>query len=150
MPNWCWTNIIFHGHKNELQDLRSHIEKWTSENLELNGFGTNWLGNIVYGAGLGDRIDNGQNNRIRCRGSLVYMSEVLVYTDEDSELMIRTETAWTPMVRMWDEIFNIMGYKTIGFSFQSEEESMSEFLVYDPYGDFEDNRYEQVDKSDVY
>ena len=151
MPNWCFTSIIFHGEKEEIEKLRSNIDEWTKENLKPNGFGPGWLGNILCGAGLRDRI-NVSENRIRCRGSLIDLGKI--YDDErgNSAFHIQTETAWAPMVKMWDEIFKVMGYKSINFSFISEEEGMCEFFVYDPYDDFieEDlTKYEKVDKSEM-
>lgn len=150
MPNWCFTSIIFHGGKEEIEKLHSNIKEWTKENLMDNGFGPSWLGNILCGAGLGDRI-NSAESRIRCRGSLVHLDNI--YEDDDNfAFSIQTETTWAPMVNMWDEIFKVMGYKSINYSFVSEEEGMSEFFVYDPYGDYEglDAKYERVDKSEMY
>lgn len=141
MPNWCTTRIIFHGNKSEIVDLHSKIEEWTSTNLMENGFGPSWLGNILAGAGLGDRIDNGLDNRIRCRGSIEWISDVEVNSEDDALFHIDTETAWSPMVHMWDEVFEVMGYKTIGYSFQAEEPNMAIYIVMDPYGDFALEKY---------
>lgn len=141
MPNWCMTRIIFHGNKSEIEDLHSKIEEWTSNNLMANGFGPNWLGNILVGAGLGDRIDSEKDNRLRCRGSLEYMGDVTVESEDDAYFAIDTDTAWDPMVRMWDEVFKAIGYKTIGYSFQAEEPGMCLYLTYDPYGDFTGEKY---------
>lgn len=140
MPNWCYTTIIFHGNKVEIEDLHSKIEEWTSTNLIANGFDPHWLGNIIVGAGLGDRIDI-ENNRIRCRGTLEYLDDIHVNSDDDVNFIIHTETAWAPMIRMWDEIIKIIGYKTIDYSFQAEEPGFEVYITHDPFGDFADVKY---------
>lgn len=140
MPNWCFTTIIFHGNKDEIEKLHWNINEWTMQNLKPNGFGRWWLGNILCGAGLGDRIDS-EENRIRCRGVIEYIGEVEQDDELTATLSIQTETAWAPMVKMWDEVFEVMGYESIDYSFQSEEEGMSEYFIHDPFGDFVDRYY---------
>lgn len=138
MSNWCFTNYIFHGSKEEIKDFHNKITEWTSNNYMENGFGERWLGNVVCGAGFEDRI-NSENNRIRCRGSISWFElNHDIDSDEFDEglLYMDVETAWSAMPIMWKLIIEKMGYKTIGFSFISEECGMEIYDIFDPYGDF--------------
>lgn len=100
MPNWCYTNIyIHHEDENALKELESKIKDWTNSNYMETGFGNSWLGNIVIGSGIGT-IDTGEETDIRCRGLLTYMEQY------GNTLQIDTETAWAPMMKMWDKIIN--------------------------------------------
>ena len=149
MPNWCYTQINFHGNKNEIMDLHSKIDRWTSQELRKSDFGASWLGNILQGAGLGYEIDRGV---LRCRGSVTYLSDIDISSDEDATFGISTETAWAPNCLMWSEVIKVQGYKTIGFSYQAEECGMEVYETFDNYGDFPekfyvDGYYEWEDKS---
>lgn len=140
MPNWCYTQIIFHGSKNEIEDFHNKIHDWTSREYVKTDFDVNWLGNILHGAGLGDRID-AKTNCIRCRGSISYIENVEVFSDVDATFYVNTETAWAPMIKMWLETIKILDYKTIGFSYLAEEPGAELYQIYDPYGDFESVKY---------
>ncbi len=98
MPNWCYTRItINHENETELKNLYKLIEEWTSKNYMENGFGHNWLGNIVLGSGVGT-VDTGNDTDLRCRGNIDY-SDL-----NDNQLIIHTETAWNPMLKMWIKV----------------------------------------------
>lgn len=150
MPNWCSTTIYFHGEKEEITELHNKIKEHTSKTFVPTDFGQTWLGNILYGVGLEDRIDAAEN-RIRCRGSITYFDEI-VDSDGECSFRIDTETAWAPMICMWEETIKKLGYKSIGFSFQSEECGMGEYFMYDPYGDFDEKCgkliYEKIEPGD--
>ena len=144
MPNWCFTQMIFHGEKDEIKDFHSKIEEWTSKNYEENGFGVKWLGNVLHGAGLGHRIDS-ETDRISCRGDITYIGEVDAYDGAmEATFNLDTETAWCPMCEMWTEVINAVGYKTIGFSYCAEEPGLEIYETYDPYGDFDSKYYVDV------
>lgn len=137
MPNWCYTQMIFHGEQEEINSFHSKIEEWTSKNYQENGFGVNWLGNVLHGAGLGDRIDSGAN-QLRCRGDITYLGEVETFKDSnEATFNLDTETAWCPMIIMWDTIIDTLGYKTIGFSYCAEEPGCEIYEIYDPYGEWD-------------
>lgn len=139
MPNWCFTQMIFHGEKEEITDLHNKITEWTSKNYEENGFGVNWLGNVLHGAGLGDRIDSSSSKFLRCRGNITFFGEVETFKDStEATFNLDTETAWGPMCLMWKEVIDAMGYKTVGFSYLAEEPGCEVYEVYDPYSDFLD------------
>lgn len=98
MPNWCYTKItINHDDELRLKELENLIEKWTSHNYKENGFGLNWLGNIVGNSGIGT-VDKNPETDLRCRGSLIYMENM------GDQLVIDTETAWSPMLKMWTKL----------------------------------------------
>lgn len=135
MPNWCSTKYIFRGSSNEINYLHRKIAEWTSNSAVQSDFGNDWLGNILYGAGLGDKVEN---NELRCRGSLEELQD-----PEDDCLELWTETAWAPMAKMWDAVIEALKLKTVGFAFEAEERGCEIYWIYDPhgYGDFD---YDQV------
>ena len=95
MPNWCITNITINYEDNEkLKAFHNLIEEWTSHDYKENGFGHDWLGNIVGNSGIGT-INEGKDTDLRCRGVLNYIEL------SDNQLLIQTETAWVPMLQMW-------------------------------------------------
>lgn len=139
MPNWCSTTFRFRGDRNELETLRNNILEWTSKEYETSGFHEMWLGNILHGAGLGDRIDNSDPNLLlRCRGSITDIGEI--YDFNGFYFHIWTETAWVPMAKMWQAVINKLELKTVGFTFIAEESGCEIYWICDPngYGDFED------------
>lgn len=140
MPNWCYTRYVFHGNKNEIEDFHKKIDEWTSKTTIKNDFGDPWLGHILNGAGLGDRIDSG-DARLRCRGSMTYLEDVEHMSDEESIFCLDTETAWAPMALMWKEVIQKLGYTSVGFSFEAEEPGCELYQKYDPYGDFPEDYY---------
>lgn len=98
MPNWCSTRITINSEQcNKLKQLEKLINEWTSKDYKDNGFGLNWLGNIVGNSQIGT-VDKNDETYLKCRGSLTYME----YTD--NQLIIDTETAWVPMLKMWIRI----------------------------------------------
>ena len=98
MPNWCYTKIdIISQNKNQLSELHRLLNEWTSKNFMENGFGFNWLGNIVGHSGIGT-VDTGDENELRCRGTLDYNDL------ENGILHVDTCTAWAPMLKMWQKL----------------------------------------------
>ena len=98
MPNWCYTNItINHGNEIEIERLEKLIGGWTSKDYMKNGFGHKWLGNIVLGSGVGT-VDTNKETDLRCRGTIID------YYRNENELVINTETAWSPMLQMWVKV----------------------------------------------
>lgn len=99
MPNWCFTNInISSENKKGLDELFSLLEDWTSEERNNeNGFGHNWLGNIVLNSKIGT-VDTGKKTDCRCRGEIVYMDNL------GGEIVIQTETAWAPIMDIWKRV----------------------------------------------
>lgn len=100
MPNWCLTRItINHESEEKLKELEKLINEWTSKDYMKNGFGLEWLGNIVGNSGVGT-VDENQETDLRCRGRLTYMEYF------DGQLTIDTVTAWSPMLKMWKKVLD--------------------------------------------
>lgn len=140
MPNWCSTCFRFHGNREEIKKLHNCITKWTSKGFAKSDFGSCWLGNILYGAGLGDRIDN-PNHRLSCRGAIADIGEIEESLN-DYCFSIFTETAWTPMVQMWAAVIEELKLTIVGFCFVAEEPGCGIWWIYDPngYGDFDNEQ----------
>ena len=135
MPNWCLTIFKFHGSEKDLEIFDQKITEWTSKNFAQNDFGYEWLGNILYGAGLQDRIDNPDPEKcLACRGNIIGSSCGCV----DGTMDVWVESAWVPMAKMWAEVIKVLGLD-IDFSFSAEEPGCELYWNYDPgYGDFDD------------
>ena len=98
MPNWCYTNItINHENETEVKKLEKLMDEWTSKDYMTNGFGNKWLGNVVLGSGVGT-VDTNKETDLRCRGTIID------YYRTGNELVINTETAWSPMLQMWVKV----------------------------------------------
>ena len=106
MPNWCYTNItIVHPSEQKIKEFFKKIDSWSKTTYSKNGFdcpgaGIRWLGNIVGNAGLSE-IPEGKTDfvpNIRCRGSITDLSY------DGNHIHINTETAWAPMLDMWQRL----------------------------------------------
>ena len=98
MPNWCFATVKIYDNKEEnIKNLFNLIKEWTKENAEPNGFGTQWLGNIVIHSGIGSANDKKQNY-ISCKGSINYLEL------QNDHIYIEMTTAWTPCLKMWNMI----------------------------------------------
>lgn len=99
MANWCSTRISMRSKdKEQVKKLYDLIEEWTSEERNhKNGFGNDWLGNVVLNAEIGT-VDTNPTTDLKCRG---WISDLDI---DDEELVIWTETAWVPMLKMWVEV----------------------------------------------
>ena len=143
MANCCFTQIMFHGNKTEIEDFHKKINDWTADGVSKGrntGFGDPWLGNILYGVGLENRID-AEKDTIRCRGSLIYVDDVHEFSDTEAVFYVETETAWCPMIVMREETIKTLNYESIGFSYLAEEPGCGLFEIYDQYGDFSEKWY---------
>lgn len=141
MPNWCATTYRFHGTKEELEVLNNKIKEWTSASFIKTDFGDPWLGNILVGSGLKDRIDNPDKNlNLRCRGTLIGIEDLNCDSHGDYTFDLWTETAWSPMPKMWLAVIEALGLN-VEFSFYAEECGDEIYWVCDPhgYGDFKEN-----------
>lgn len=129
MPNWCYNYITINNEdKKELEKLNNLIEEWTSKDHVENGFGLNWLGNIVGNSGI-DTWDEEKHNfssGTRCRGTLVE------YNLDEEELLITTETAWCPMIQMWIKILEKYS-PTSSLVFDAEEPGNEIYVTNDDY-----------------
>jgi len=106
MPNWCYTNItICHNDEKKLKEFFDKVEKWAKTPYVKNGFDYPnldyyWLGNIVGNSGLAkwEKISEERTDfvpNIACRGTLTQLEF------QGNHININTETAWAPMMKMW-------------------------------------------------
>ena len=124
MSNWCCTRIsIESDNEKGLENLNNLIKEWTSKNYMKNDFGTDWLGNIVLGSGIGT-VDAGKDTDLNCRGTLNELD-----MPSGNQLLICTETAWVPMLTMWVKLVDkyLPGAELI---YESDEES--DYATNDP------------------
>ena len=98
MPNWCSTTITI-NHENEikLKKFEETLNSLMSENYKQNGFGNAWLGNLVGNSGIGT-IDEKKVTDLKCRGWVTYIENL------GNQLIVDTETAWVPMLRLWQKL----------------------------------------------
>lgn len=99
MPNWCATDIqLFFPDEEKAEKACDKIESWM-KSAKKSDFGDAWLGNILINAGLVTLSDAESGNfPFSCRGSITYLENT------NDEVHISTETAWVPMVKMWEAI----------------------------------------------
>lgn len=93
MANWCATTIVVENRDIEtIRNLKKEFEKAFECNEIKNGFGKMWLGNIL--SYLGYNENEVLHGNISCRGEVSYMELC------NNTLMICTETAWIPMLKV--------------------------------------------------
>lgn len=92
MSDWCSSEIyINHNNKNgELKRLKDLIEEWAGCITEENHFVSSPLSNVVFNSGIGTDLSY--------KGTI---ENIDLYSDQ---LHISTETAWVPMLKMWQRI----------------------------------------------
>lgn len=130
MPNWCSTEIIFNGSYNEILYLKGRIEDWVSKEYIETGFGKSWLGNVLYGAGLKKHLDSGEET-LSHRGSVSYISD-LYENGECSYIIVETETAWVPMIKMWVAVLKSLGMnESVDICYKAEEVGCGVYEIYD-------------------
>lgn len=135
MPNWCYTGYVFYGDENAVKKLGKDIKKFTSKNYMENGFGTNWLGNVVLGYGFPyEECD------------FTFRGAIIDFEENGGVLYVTTETAWAPMTEMWDAIFekhfkSENGETSIHYVFIAEEPGNEVYINTDIKGEFFPERY---------
>ena len=129
MPNWCFTNITLNCKSNDVaKRVHDKIDQWTSTNAIENGFGENWLGNVLINSGCRKGEEINTTNCPRCRGDIVWLDV------SENQVNIQTETAWSPMMEMWREVCEkAFPEEDIEIIYTSEETGMWEFYTNDPY-----------------
>lgn len=129
MPNWAYTDYVCESiHKEDIQDLYRRMKalEERKDSLIDNGFGQNWIGNLV--ADLG-----GDVNSIRCRGEW-FCSDL--YGDT---LRFETESAWAEL----DEFRHFIEskYKDMKIYYISEECGMGVYISNDITHKYFDTKY---------
>lgn len=87
MPNWCFSSYAAEGPKDQIQklyDMMTSLAAMPAPGLIENGFGSNWLGNLVMAMGVNPL----EQNNFRCRGSFSNLDLC------NGVLTFDTETAW--------------------------------------------------------
>ena len=129
MPNWCYAGVRIDGPQKKVKKLyhmMKNLEEMENPLLD-NGFGTAWYGNLVH-------ILGGDWNKVYCRGS---WSDLRL--EDDNVLAWNDETAWGPMVEVFELIENsIPGLKVW---FKAEEEGMQIYVTNDKEGVYFPERY---------
>lgn len=142
MPNWCFTNITMTGQIEKVQFLHDKIKEWTSKDYAQNGFGNNWLGNIVLGSGIATEENIDKRDAPRCRGTIINLEIDFLdpcaigfyfglMKQQNAALKIQTETAWNPMMKMWsmiNERYNL----NLNIVYSAEELGCELYLTNDP------------------
>ena len=133
MPNWCSSCYCFDGPPVLIDHFEEHIIEFTSTTRVKNGFGNNWLGNIVDGFGI-------DWEKVHCRGEMSFICK-----DEDG-LFVDTFTAWVPMPEMWDAIIekhysDTSGRPLINYVYISEEPGCCLYINTDDTGEIFRSRY---------
>lgn len=131
MPNWCNTCIMFQGNKYDIEKFHTQLNEWTSKTFIKTDFGETWLGNILYGAHLSYLVDNANNDSVRCRVWVDIIGDIEDGSDDTYIFTVFTETAWSPMSRLFDEVIKKFKYN-IKYAYQAEESGCGLYEIYDP------------------
>lgn len=132
MANWCYTDFTFTGKEEEVRDFCNKIKSFISKERVQNGFGNDWLGNIVDGFGF-------NWNKIDCRGRALSVTEVEKYLSE-AKFSVNVMTTWRPMIKMWDKIIEKY-YPSVKYVFIAEEPGNEVFINTDEEGTFYKDRF---------
>lgn len=128
MPNWCYTTYTVVGDEKEVEQLHGLMEKLENMKKSLvdNGFGPNWLGNLVHSLG-------GDWQKVYCRGtwSNLDISGDTLYFD--------VESAWAEP----DEVIDFLRskYPSLVFYYQADEPGTRYFVTNDAEGSYYDDIY---------
>ena len=131
MPNWTRNAITIYGDVEELKDLNHKLEYVFSKDFPYreNSWNEDWLGNVIDYFKLDEKIPH--------RGWLDEFD-----LDEEYKipnLLIVTNSAWIPAIKMWDEVCK--QYKTLKYVFTAEDEFMEFAINTDVMKLFDKTRY---------
>ena len=143
MPNWCMNTITFNGPEKPIKELRDFIsEQRDIPNVaELGHFATNtWLGTFLGRAGF-------NYDDYECRGQIVAWPDDIADEKDPSSFTIQTETAWSPMIAMWDAIAKKFS-DDIEVIYTAEETGMALYYTNDPAmrGHYCVDKFDEVDE----
>lgn len=128
MANWCFSNYIIEGPKEDLDALDNIMTslKQMEKPLVENGFGVWWCGCIVA-------ILGGNTQEIYCRG------EVIDYSYEGGVIKMQIESAWSELREF--RLFLLKKLPKLKFYYQSEEPEMCVFNTNDKDGRYFSERW---------
>lgn len=140
MPNWAFnTNVIYSNQKETIQDFYKKIQSWiNSPSLYPKAWMNDpkWLGNIMLHAGF-TKEQVTDNNFAKCAGDIIDISipdQMILDGKEYHFLVIKTETKWNQMAKMWPLLFSKLypEDKTLYFCYLSEESQNGIHERYNP------------------
>lgn len=147
MPNWCFNQITFSGPEKPIKKLRDFIDKQRDMPNEAPRYHfetATWLGTFLSRAGF-------DPHEFECRGTIVsWPKDVdnLVGEKNLASFAIETESAWKPMIAMWQTIARTFSDR-IKILYTSEEPGTGIYMTNDPVmrGWYHVNPYE-LDKEE--
>ncbi|MCR5669672.1 MAG: hypothetical protein K6G10_01585 [Butyrivibrio sp.] len=137
MPNWCYTEIDFRGEDagkfaKYLEDAQiKGLQIAKEANMEI-GFDETWLGYYLLGAGVPVKdVEDGTGDvsGFRYRGEVIEFPESC---EGDDSFSIRTETAWRPMLEMFDYLIDKSGFSGVSLHYYAEEPNTALYKASDP------------------
>jgi len=133
MPNWCFTNITFYGEFDDLIPFHKKVEEIINTPSKVkNDFGSGWLGDFVHHFGLDEEVSH--------RGCVSHYDAEIGEKECIPNFEIQIETAWAPMVEIWEKIIE-QHYPKIKYVFISEETGFSVYINTDTEQEFYITRY---------
>lgn len=128
MANWCSTYVTLNCKtKEDAKYVYDKINDWVSYSHVPNHFDEVWLGNVLINSGLYTKEDIDNNPHPRCRGSIVYLDL------NDEQVIVDTETAWFPMLQIWQEVCDkCLKDKEIEIIYNAEECGCGIYYSNDP------------------
>ena len=130
MANLCLTFYVIEGKKEEVKDLYQKLNSLLKMEKSLldNGYGKNWLGNIVG-------LFGGDTEKNPCRGEY----NNLEMDEEGTLIYLNTETAWNDMPEVFDLV--ISKYDTLSYYYRTEEGGVGYYATNDVEGKHFPERY---------
>lgn len=137
MPNWCSTEMVIAGPKEEIKNLHVLILHWMNkaEEAKDNKRHYKWLGYLLEGAALA--LDG---ETYACRGWLSDMDVPYQGTGNTWELRLSYESAWTPCTELWDAVVKKYAPHCEAYWY-AEEPGTELFLTNDTHQKFFDFSY---------
>lgn len=162
MPNWCWTDYVFHGSREDIDIFyKTLMNAKKNAVISDHGFKREWLGNVLAEVGLlkivsdekawgGERVETPDDGKdYSCRGSFDIYESYSFNSDEvypmdnkgNAKLCLSTTTAWEPMPCVWDRVFEKLGLD-ISYSLLANEEGNFFHVKHNCYPDDPDFDYD--------
>ena len=136
MANWCFSNFTFFVEKDEDLGELKRLHKILTEGLlrpseVKNSFEPGWLGKVAINHDI-------CWESVKCRGAIEFIDDKIVEVSPMC-FSIRTETAWEPMVELWEAV--TAKYRGVSFVYLAEESGLGIFINTDRSGRFYTERY---------
>lgn len=123
MSNWCFTSYTVTKSKAEggIEPLFKFIEETINkECLTKNGFGNNWLGDLI------ERGLKTSYEEYDCRGTVDYLEKC-----SEEQVIFETKSAWGPTPDMFFDLCKVF-VPGAEITFTAEEPGMGEYITNDP------------------